>query len=133
QVTNISNNPNDDFTPSWSPDGSRIAYFRAAGPGPIPQQDYKDVIIATVGPAGAIEVVLDPFRKSGLPSTSVLDAAQLTCAPDGTEMAAVVFDSTASGVGDTKVLVFDTTTGATIGTLDSEGNVGVLTWQRVAR
>ena len=32
-VTNVSNNPGGDLSPSWSPDGSRLAWGRAMGSG----------------------------------------------------------------------------------------------------
>lgn len=110
-VTNISNNPAQDLSPSWSPDGSRLSWGRATGE----------------GTRGWV-VVADADGSRQLQLDEPADLAPPIWSPDGKQVFSYVL-----GEDDQFqfVLVLDPTGIKPTIKVPAEGNVGNGNWQRL--
>jgi Tol biopolymer transport system component len=110
-VTNVSNDPSDEFSPSWSPDGERIAWGRATGEG-----TRAHIVVANADGSG--QVVLP----------DVADLAPPVWSPDGSRVYSYV-------VGENDefqdLIVLDPSGAEPAVRIKIEGNVGNGNWQRL--
>lgn len=111
-VTNISRDPADDFSPSWSPDGARLAWAR------IPADGSARAYIVVTRPGGpnVVEIRVDA------------DLAPPVWSPDGTRLFSYVQGSDEQFH---EVIVIDPEGLIPIVRLPAEGNIGNGNWQRL--
>jgi Tol biopolymer transport system component len=116
----VSTDPGDEYWPSWSPDGSRLAYGRTTSVGPPPRSSY-----VTVDPDGSDEVMLAP--------QSLVVGPPTTWSPDGTMLLAFVSEEDSTGWGDSVALVDATRADPDpIATIDMASPWISGSWQRLA-
>jgi TolB protein len=111
-VTNISRDPADEFSPTWSPDGSRLAWDR----------------VPSDGSARAYLVVARPNGPNVVEIRIPADLAPPTWSPDGTRIFSYV---TGSDGAFHELIVIDPNGVAPIVRLPAEGNIGNGNWQRL--
>ena len=119
--------PTDEYWPSWSPDGARLAFTRNN----VRDQAHPwfyDVMIV-VDPDGSHATTLDPGRSIQLDPGSRLDRSQPIWSPDSTAIAGFLFNDAR---GDYALIVFDARRGHVLSTIDTAGATGLLSWQRLA-
>ena len=110
-VTNISRDPADEYSPTWSPDGSRIAWDR----------------VPSDGSARAYLVVARPSGPTVVEIRIPADLAPPTWSPDGTRIFSYVMGSDDAFH---ELIVIDPEGLAPIVRLPAEGNIGNGNWQR---
>src|SRR6185503_4907490 len=111
-TTDVSRDPADDFSPAWSPDGSRLAWDRV----PDDRSARAHVVVADVGGPNVVEIRIDA------------DLAQPVWAPDGSRIFSYVMGSDGAFH---ELIVIDPTGTVPIVRLPAEGNVGNSNWQRL--
>jgi Tol biopolymer transport system component len=111
-VTNISRDPADEFSPTWSPDGSRLAWDR----------------VPSDGSARAYLVVARPNWPNVVEIRIPADLAPPTWSPDGTRIFSYVMDSDGAFH---EIVVIDPDGVAPIVRLPAKGNIGNGNWQRL--
>lgn len=111
-VTNISRDPADEFSPAWSPDGSRLAWDR----------------VPSDGSARAYLVVAHPNGPNVVEIRIPADLAPPTWSPDGTRIFSYVMDSDRAF---NELIVIDPNGVAPIVRLPAGGNIGNGNWQRL--
>ena len=111
-ITNISRDPAGDFSPAWSPDGSRLAWAR------IPEDGSARafIVVAQLDGPNVVEIRIDA------------DLAPPVWSPDGTRVFSYV-----QGPDDTfhELVVIDPGGIAPTVRLPAEGNIGNGNWQRL--
>lgn len=111
-ITNISRDPAGDFSPSWSPDGSQLAWAR------IPEDESARafVVVAQLDGPNVVEIRIDA------------DLAPPVWSPDGTR----IFSYVQSPDGTFhQLVVIDPGGIAPVVRLPAEGNIGNGNWQRL--
>ena len=73
-VRRVTNNPADDFAPSWSPDGRRIAFLRRFG---------HSARIHVTSAVGGPDSKLSDFPVGVIETEGLFFGAQITWSPDG--------------------------------------------------
>lgn len=111
-VSNVSHDPSDEFSPSWSPDGSRLAWARAPADGSV----------------RAWVVVSDRAGTRVVELRVPADLAPPVWSPDGTRLYSYVMDQTG---GFYQLLVLDPEGVAPPVRIKADGNVGNGSWQRL--
>jgi Tol biopolymer transport system component len=110
-VTNVSNDPADEFSPSWSPDGERIAWGRSTGEG-----TRAHIVVANVDGSG--QVVLPDLA----------DLAPPVWSPDGARIYSYVVGENGAFQD---LIVLDPSGAEPAVRIGIEGNVGNGNWQRL--
>jgi Tol biopolymer transport system component len=111
-VTNISHDPSDEYSPSWSPDGTRLAWARAPAD----------------GSARAWIVVTDREGTRVVELRIAADLAPPVWSPDGTRLYSYVTNEAGEFH---EILVLDPEGVAPAVRIPAEGNVGNGSWQRL--
>ena len=111
-VTNLSHDPSPEFSPSWSPDGNRLAWARAPAD----------------GSARAYVVVSDRAGSRVVELRTPADLAPPVWSPDGTRLYSYVGNDTD---GFYQLLVLDPEGVAPAVRTPAPGNVGNGSWQRL--
>jgi Tol biopolymer transport system component len=111
-VTNISRDPADDFSPTWSPDGSKLAWAR------IPEDGSARafVVVANLDGPNVVEIRIDADLAPPVWSPDGSRIFSYVQGPDGTFHELVVIDP--GGI-------------APVVRLPAEGNIGNGNWQRL--
>ena len=107
---NVTNSPDDEFTPSWSPDGSRLAFDRGTA-----QFSSNDVVVARPDGSDQVTLVGDPVT-GGAPVWS----------PDGSLIESPHFDAQE---GENELEVFDTSGQGPGRSIPAPGHLGWDSWQ----
>jgi Tol biopolymer transport system component len=111
-VTNHSHDPSDEYSPSWSPDGTRLAWARAPADG-----SARAWIVATNRNGTRLVELRVPA-----------DLAPPVWSPDGTRL----FSYVTNDAGEfNQILVLDPEGVAPVVRIPAEGNVGNGSWQRL--
>jgi Tol biopolymer transport system component len=111
-VTNISHDPSNEFSPSWSPDGTRLAWARA----PADESARAWIVVANRDGTRLVELRVPA------------DLAPPTWSPDGTRLFSYVMDDAGAFH---QILVLDPEGAAPPVRIVAEGNVGNGSWQRL--
>jgi Tol biopolymer transport system component len=111
-VTNVSHDPSSEFSPSWSPDGIRLAWARA----PADESARAWVVVASRDGTRLVELRVPA------------DLAPPTWSPDGTRLFSYVMDD---GGAFHQILVLDPEGVAPVVRIPADGNVGNGSWQRL--
>jgi Tol biopolymer transport system component len=111
-VVNVSRDPSDDFSATWSPDGKRLAWGRV----PFDQSARANIVVARLEAQTVLEIRVDA------------DLAPPVWSPDGTRLFSYV--QGADG-GFHELIVIDPDGVAPIVHLPATGNVGNSNWQRL--
>jgi Tol biopolymer transport system component len=111
-VTNVSHDPSDEYSPSWSPDGKRLAWARA----PADQSARAYILISDRAGTRVVEL------------RTPADLAPPVWSPDGTRLYSYVMDDTR---GFYQLLVLDPEGVAPAVRIPADGNVGNGSWQRL--
>ena len=111
-VTNVSRDPADEYSPTWSPDGSRLAWDRVPSDGSA--RAY--LVVARRDGPNVVEIRIPA------------DLAPPTWSPDGTRIFSYVMDS--DGVFQ-EIVVIDPDGVAPTVRLPADGNIGNGNWQRL--
>ena len=110
-ATNVTNTPSDDeFTPSWSPDGSHLAFDRGT-----PQFSSNLVVVANPNGSGQVTLTGD-LVTGGAPVWS----------PDGSLIESPHFDQQE---GENALVVFETSGEGTGRSIPAPGHLGWDSWQ----
>jgi Tol biopolymer transport system component len=111
-VTNISRDPADDFSPSWSPDGARLAWDRV----PADKSARAFIVVTRLDSPNVVEIRIDA------------DLAPPVWSPDGTRIFSYVQGSNGTFH---ELVVIDPEGVAPVVRLPADGNVGNGNWQRL--
>jgi Tol biopolymer transport system component len=111
-ITNVSRDPADDYSPAWSPDGSRLAWDRV--PSDASVRAY--LVVAQASGPNVTEIRIDA------------DLAPPTWSPDGTRIYSYVMGADAAFH---EIVVVDPNGVAPVVRLPAEGNTGNGNWQRL--
>lgn len=111
-VTNVSRDPADDYSPSWSPDGVRLAWAR----------------VPADGSARAYLVVAQAFGPKVVEIRVDADLAPPVWSPDGSRLFSYVQGSDQQFH---QVIVIDPEGAAPVIRLPADGNIGNGNWQRL--
>lgn len=111
-VTNISRDPADDFSPAWSPDGSRLAWARIPADGSA----RAFIVVADLHGPNVVEIRIDADLAPPVWSPDGTRIYSYAQAPDGTFQELIVIDP--GGV-------------APVVRLPAAGNIGNGNWQRL--
>ena len=111
-VTNVSHDPSDEYSPSWSPDGKRLAWARA----PADESARAWVVVTDRDGTRLVEMRLPA------------DLAPPVWSPDGTRLYSYVTNDDGEFH---QILVLDPEGVAPAVRIPAEGNVGNGSWQRL--
>ena len=111
-VKNISRDPASEFSPTWSPDGSRLAWARQ----PLDGSERGHIVVAEPNGPNVVEIRIDA------------DLAPPIWSPDGTRIFSYVMGTDGNFH---EVIVIDPAGIAPVVHLPAEGNRGNSNWQRL--
>jgi len=121
----VSNDATDDeYWPSWSPDGTRLAFQRAVY---RPTGELANQLV-TVDPDGRFNSVTDPAASAHLSPDILLDGLTPMWSPDGTHVAGLLGSQAR---GDFAVAIVSLADDSIV-QVPAEGNPGYVSWQRLA-
>jgi Tol biopolymer transport system component len=111
-VTNVSHDPSGEFSPSWSPDGTRLAWARA----PADESARAWIVVTNRDGTRLVELRVPA------------DLAPPVWSPDGTRLFSYVMDDAGTFH---QILVLDPEGVAPVVRIPADGNVGNGSWQRL--